>query len=95
MTNWFTSTHPDAPYHSNMIAAHPGPNRTRITMFNARAIVRYPDGRAERRTLDGNDEYRRVVREEFGLNVSQEDLAAMLKVVEQRGTKGAPHPFFS
>nr|GAJ31388.1 N-hydroxyarylamine O-acetyltransferase [Bradyrhizobium sp. DOA9] len=95
ITNWFTSTHPDAPYHSNMIAARPGPNRTRITMFNARVIVRYPDGRAERRTLDGNDAYRRVVREEFGLNVSQEDLAAMLEVVEQRGAKGAPHPFFS
>ncbi|MBR0939345.1 arylamine N-acetyltransferase [Bradyrhizobium jicamae] len=95
ITNWFTSTHPDAPYHSNMIAARPGPNRTRITMFNARVTVRYPDGRAERRTLNGNKEYRHVVREEFGLNVSQEDLAAMLEVVEQRGAKGAPHPFFS
>ena len=95
ITNWFTSTHPDAPYHSNMIAARPGPNRTRITMFNARVIVRHPDGRAERRTLEGNDAYRQVVCEEFGLNVSHEDLAAMLEVVEQRGAKGAPHPFFS
>ena len=32
ITNWFTSTHPDAPYLSNMIAARPGPNRMRITM---------------------------------------------------------------
>lgn len=95
ITNWFTSTHPDAPYHSNMIAARPGPNRTRVTMFNARVIVRYPDGRAERRTLDGDEEYRHVVREEFGLNVSREDLAAMLEVVKKRGAKGAPHPFFS
>lgn len=95
ITNWFTSTHPDAPYHSNMIAARPGPNRTRITMFNARVIVRHPDGRVERRTLNGNDEYRHVVREEFGLNVSREDLAAMLQIVEQRGAKGAPHPFFT
>jgi N-hydroxyarylamine O-acetyltransferase len=95
ITNWYTSTHPDAPYHSNMIAARPGPNRTRITLFNARVTVRHPDGRSERRKLDGNDQYRRVLHEEFGLNVSDEDLAMMLEVAEQRGAKGAPHPFFS
>jgi N-hydroxyarylamine O-acetyltransferase len=38
--NWYTGTHPDAPYLSNIIAARPGPNRTRITMFNARVTVR-------------------------------------------------------
>jgi N-hydroxyarylamine O-acetyltransferase len=95
ITNWYTSTHPDAPYLSNMIAARPGPDRSRITLFNARVIVRHSDGRSERRTLDGIDEYRSVLREEFGLNVSDEDLAMMLEIVERRGAKGAPHPFFS
>jgi N-hydroxyarylamine O-acetyltransferase len=38
ITNWYTGTHPDAPYLSNMIAARPGPNKTRITLFNARVI---------------------------------------------------------
>jgi len=36
-----------------------------------------------------------VLREEFGLNVSDEDLAMMLEIVERRGAKGAPRPFFS
>src|SRR5436190_1202648 len=34
IANWYTGTHPDAPYQSNVIVARPGPNRTRITMFN-------------------------------------------------------------
>jgi N-hydroxyarylamine O-acetyltransferase len=33
--NWFTATHPDSPYRSNLIAARPGPNKTRATLFNA------------------------------------------------------------
>src|SRR5215470_8104035 len=31
--NWFTGTHPDSPYRNNIIAARPGPNRTRLTLF--------------------------------------------------------------
>jgi N-hydroxyarylamine O-acetyltransferase len=95
ITNWYTSTHPDAPYLSNMIAARPGPNRTRITLFNARVIVRHADGQAERRTLQGADQYRSVLRDTFGLNVSDDELDRMLEIVEQRGAKGAPHPFFA
>lgn len=95
ITNWYTGTHPDAPYLSNMIAARPGPNRTRITLFNARVIVRHTDGQAERRTLQDVDEYRCVLRSEFGLNVSDEELGRMLQIVEKRGAKGAPHPFFA
>lgn len=95
ITNWYTSTHPDAPYLNNMIAARPGPDRSRITMFNARVIVRHSDGRSERRTLDGIDEYRRAVCEEFGLNVPDQDLAMMMGIAERRGAKGAAHPFFS
>jgi N-hydroxyarylamine O-acetyltransferase len=95
ITNWYTGTHPDAPYLSNMIAARPGPNRTRITLFNARVIVRHADGRADRRTLHGVGQYSSVLRDEFGLNVSNEELSRMLEIVEQRGAKGAPHPFFA
>lgn len=29
--NWFTGTHPQSPYLNNMIAALPGPNRTRLS----------------------------------------------------------------
>jgi N-hydroxyarylamine O-acetyltransferase len=95
ITNWYTGTHPDAPYLSNIIAARPGPNRTRATLFNARVIVRDADGYAERLTLQGADQYRGVLREKFGLDVSDDELGRMLEIVEQRGTKGAPHPFFA
>jgi len=95
ITNWYTGTHPDGPYVSNMIAARPGPNRTRATLFNARLIVRDADGHAERRTLQGADQYSSVLRGVFGLNVSDDELGRMLEIVEQRGAKGAPHPFFA
>ena len=95
ITNWYTGTHPDGPYVSNMIAARPGPNRTRATLFNARLIVRDADGYAERRTLQGADQYSSVLRGVFGLNVSDDELGRMLEIVEQRGAKGAPHPFFA
>jgi N-hydroxyarylamine O-acetyltransferase len=44
ITNWYTGTHPDTPYQGNIIAARPGPARTRITMYNARVTIRDADG---------------------------------------------------
>ena len=65
ITNWYTGTHPDAPYQSNIIAARPGPNRTRITMFNARVTVRHATGEAERRRLSDEGEFRSVLLQHF------------------------------
>lgn len=93
--NWFTGTHPQSPYLSNLIAARPGPGRTRLTLFNARFNVRHASGRVERRTLEGEGEYRSVLANEFGIKLSDEDLWTALAHVEQRGTKGPPHPFFA
>ena len=42
--NWFTGSHPQSPYLNNLIAARPGPNRTRLTLFNSRYNVRFPSG---------------------------------------------------
>jgi len=95
ITNWYTATHPDAPYHSNIIAARPGPNRTRITMFNARMTVRYATGEAERRQLKDEAEFRSVLRDEFGLRITDEEIRTCLGVMERKGEKGAPHPFFA
>ena len=36
-----------------------------------------------------------VLREDFDLAVSDGDLKEMLRIVEQRGARGAPHPFFA
>src|SRR6187551_1523381 len=49
ITNWYTATHPETPYQGNIIAAKPGPNRTRLTMYNARVTLRDADGQAKKR----------------------------------------------
>jgi N-hydroxyarylamine O-acetyltransferase len=93
--NWFTASHPDSPYRSNLIAARPGPNRTRITLFNARLNVRHATGGVERRILVDKNEYRDVLTETFGLALSDQELTTALDTVAQKGTHGAPHPFFA
>jgi len=93
--NWFTASHPDSPYRSNLIAARPGSNRTRITLFNARLNVRHANGEVERRTLNDKAEYLDVLAGTFGLALTDADLAAALETVERKGTRGAPHPFFA
>ena len=95
MCNWFTASHPDSPYRSNLIAARPGPNRTRITLFNARLNIRHATGEVERRTLADESEYRDVLTDTFGLKLSADELATALDTVARKGTQGAPHPFFA
>jgi N-hydroxyarylamine O-acetyltransferase len=95
ITNWYTGTHPDAPYQGNIIAACPGPNRTRITMFNRRVTVRHATGEAERRQLESETDFRAVLRDEFGLNMTDEEIRTCIDVMERKGEKGAPHPFFA
>jgi N-hydroxyarylamine O-acetyltransferase len=95
ITNWYTATHPDAPYHSNIIAARPGPNGVRLTMFNARVTVRHASGEVERRLLTDEVEFRSVLKDEFGLNISDKDIGTCISVMKQKGAKGAPHAFFA
>jgi N-hydroxyarylamine O-acetyltransferase len=93
--NWYAASHPDNPYRCNLIAARPGPGKTRITLFNARLNVRHASGEVERRTLVGSAEYRDVLSETFGLDLSDQELALALETVALKGAKGAPHPFFA
>jgi N-hydroxyarylamine O-acetyltransferase len=93
VVNWYTSTHPDAPYRNNIIAARPLPSGDRLTMFNARITRRHRDGRSERRVIEP-EEVAPVLQEQFGLEFSDEEMAAILRLVEQRGAREAPHPFF-
>jgi hypothetical protein len=95
ITNWYTGTHPDAPYQSNIIAARPGSDRTQITMFNARVTVRHATGEAERRHLSNESEFRSVLRDEFGLNMTDAEIRTCIDVMQRKGEKGAPHPFFA
>ena len=93
--NWFTASHPDSPYLSNLIAARPGPGKTRITLFNARLRVRHANGEVERRLLAKRDEYRSVLAETFGLALSDSELDEALDTVARKGAHGPPHPFFA
>lgn len=95
ITNWYTATHPHTPYRSNIIAARPGPGRTRITMFNARKTTRHATGKVERRLLESEHEYRSVLRDEFGLNLSDDEIHTCIEVMERSGTKESSHPFFA
>jgi N-hydroxyarylamine O-acetyltransferase len=95
ITNWYTGTHPETPYQSNIIVAKPGPNRTRITMYNARVTVRDADGQAKKRWLVTESEFRDVLRGEFGLNISDEDIDRCIVVMKAKGSGDAPHPFFA
>jgi N-hydroxyarylamine O-acetyltransferase len=93
--SWYAASHPDSPYRCNLIAARPGPGKTRITLFNARLNVRHANGDVERRTLVDTAEYRDVLTETFGIDLSAPELALALETVALKGAKGAPHPFFA
>jgi N-hydroxyarylamine O-acetyltransferase len=95
IANWFTASHPQSPYLNNIIAARPGPNRTRLTLFNARFNVRHATGQVERRMLQGEAEFRAVLTDAFGVHLSHDELTTALAYMEQRGARGAPHPFFA
>src|SRR5215467_11949831 len=92
ITNWYTGTHPDAPYQSNIIAARPGPNRTRITMFNARVTVRHVTGEAERRHLSDEAEFRSVLRDEFGLNMTDAEISTCIEMMQRKRREGSAAP---
>jgi N-hydroxyarylamine O-acetyltransferase len=95
IANWYTATHPDTPYHSNIIAAKPRFDGTRITMYNARVTVRDSEGRADKRWLDKDVDYLAVIREEFGLNLSDREIDRCIGIMKAKGTGDAPHPFFA
>jgi N-hydroxyarylamine O-acetyltransferase len=95
VANRYTATLPDAPYLSNMIAACPLPDGSRLTMFNGRVTSRAANGESRRRILETPEAFALVLREEFSLALSDDDLHEMLRVREQKGARGAPHPFFA
>jgi len=95
VVNWYTGTHPDTPYPGNIIVAKPGVNRTRITMYTARVTVRDAEGRADKRWLEKNSDYHDVLRGEFGLNLSDQQIDQCVACMRAKGTGDAPHPFFA
>jgi N-hydroxyarylamine O-acetyltransferase len=93
--NWFAATRPDSPYRNNLIAARPGPDRTRLTLFNDRLTIRHANGEAERRSLSDLDQVRAALDAVFGLALPEPDLAAAMAAMRERSVPGPPHPFFA
>ena len=94
VANWYAATHPDAPYATNILAALPRPNRTRLTMFNERVNLRHADGGVERRVMTDRDDYASVLRDEFGLSLSDDELDSILAVRVRHDLPGSSHPCF-
>jgi N-hydroxyarylamine O-acetyltransferase len=64
-------------------------------MYNARVTVRDADGHAEKRWLETDGEYYDVLRGEFGLNMSNQEIERCIAVMKTKGTGDTPHPFFA
>lgn len=64
-------------------------------MFNRRVTVRHATGAADRGHLDDEAEFSAVLRDEFGLNLKDDEVRTCIKVMERKGEKDAPHPFFA
>ena len=45
--------------------------------------------------LKNEAEFRSVLRDEFGLNMSDDEIRTCISVMERKSTKRAPHPFFA
>jgi N-hydroxyarylamine O-acetyltransferase len=64
-------------------------------MYNARVTVRDADGHAEKRWLATEGDFRDVLRGEFRLNVSDQQIDECVAVMKAKGTGDAPHPLFA
>lgn len=95
IANWFTATHPESAFANNLIAARPGPDGTRLTLFNDRLTVRHAIGAADRRFLRDAGEYRAALADLFGLELSEAEVNAILDAIDRKGTRGESHPFFA
>jgi len=95
VANWFTATHPDSQFVTNMIAARPGPDRLRYTLFNGRLTTRRAGELVERVTLPDAAAHEAALRDTLRLSLSADDLAAALAELARRGNHGATHPFFA
>ena len=66
-----------------------------MTMYNARVTVRDAEGRADKRWLEKDSDFHDVLRGEFGLNLSDQQIDQCVAVMKTKGTGDAPHPFFA
>ena len=93
VANWFTSTFPQSPFIANLIVARPTATG-RMTLFNRRFTVRTGDNQSTRRTLDGIDDYRDVLIEQFGLTLDEAALTEIAALMASHPADETVHPAF-
>ena len=95
MGNWFAATHPASIFANNLIAARPGPDRTRLTLFNDRLVTRQVTGEADRRRLRGPEQLGSALDRLCGLDIPESELRAIFEAIRREDAGGDPHPFFA
>jgi N-hydroxyarylamine O-acetyltransferase len=95
VVNWFNATHPDSIFVTNMIAARPGPDRLRYTLFNERLATRRAGELMDRVSLPGTAALGATLRDILRLQLSAADLAAALAEMARRSDQSETHPFFT
>ena len=66
VANWFTSTHPNSLFRSNLLIERLTPD-SRISLFNKRLTHRYPDGRVEESILPTPGAFGQALAADFSL----------------------------
>lgn len=72
IANWYTSTHPQSHFKDRLVAARARENGERLSVENFDFTVRPKHAEAIKTKLEGHDELIEVLRNEFGLRLSEE-----------------------
>jgi N-hydroxyarylamine O-acetyltransferase len=91
--NWFTFTRPDALFRENVVAARPEPG-VRTTLFNGRMAVRQVAGGMARRQLDDAAAYREALVDQFGLALTDQEVAEVAAASARFAERAPGHMFF-
>ena len=77
VANWYTSTHPQSHFKSQVIAARALDNGQRITLLNYDFTLRERSGESHKKALQSHQEIVEVLMHDFGLQLNQEDQKAI------------------
>jgi N-hydroxyarylamine O-acetyltransferase len=81
VANWYTSTHPESFFKSNLVVCRVVP-AGRLTLFNDRLTERSKDGHTTERQIAGAQELDACLRDAFGIDVGDLDIAAIFERVK-------------
>jgi N-hydroxyarylamine O-acetyltransferase len=87
VANWYTSTHPESFFTDSLVVCRVVPGG-RLTLFNDRLTERSKEGRTTEQRIESARELDACLREAFGIDVGDIDVAAIFERVEGRTPTG-------